>query len=128
MFSQRTVSSQFVMKKITTMASTPHALKVTKPTNLKQFNYEASHRACHDWLSGEFSQSNYLQLYSRKCTGCGCMRFLANLTVPGVLDAVAVYMIQWASLPLEMKYEVLHEWMKVADFIEITFPDPEIRS
>ena len=96
--------------------------------NLKPFNYEDSHRACRDWLSGEFSQSNCLQLYSKKRTGCGCMRFLANPTVPGVLDAVAAYMIHWASLPRETKYEVLHEWMKVADFIETTFPDTESRS
>jgi len=54
------------------------------------------------------------------------MRFLANPTVPGVLDAVAAYMIHWASLPPETKYEVLHEWMKVADFIESTFPIPRV--
>ena len=50
------------------------------------------------------------------------MRFLANPTVPGVLDAVAAYMIHWALLPRETKYEILHEWMKVAEFIETTFP------
>ena len=110
------------------MAPTPHALKGMMKPNLKQFNYKESHRACRDWLSGELSQSNCLQLYARKRTGCGCMRYLANPTVPGVLDAVAVYMIHWASLPRETKYEVLHEWMKVADFIESTFPDPESRS
>ena len=109
------------------MAITPHALMGLKP-NLKPFNYEDSHRACRDWLSGEFSQSNCLQLSSKRHTSCGCMRFLANPTVPGVLDAVAAYMIHWASLPRETKYEVLHEWMKVADFIETTFPDPDSRS
>ena len=80
--------------------------------------------ACREWLSGEFSQLNCLQLYDKTRTACGCMRYLANPNLPGILDAVAEYMIHWASLSCDTKYEVLDEWMKIADFIGLTSPIP----
>ena len=109
------------------MAPTPHVLKGINPKS-KDFDHDEAVTACRKWLSGEFGKTNCLQLYNRKKTTCDCMKFLTATnppTSPGLLDAVAEYMLHWVALPRATQYELLHEWMKVAEFVDQAYPSGE---
>ena len=107
-------------------APTPHVLKGMDP-NKKDFDHEEAIASCREWIRGVFSKSNCVQLNSSRRTKCDCMMFLQNppMITPDMLDPVARYMVHWASLPLATKSEVLHEWMKVADFVARAYPDAD---
>jgi len=104
----------------------PHVLKSMKPKD-KDFNEAEAIDQCINWIVNDFAkhQCRRPSGATNRLTRCTCMTFLANLPLDtNLARAVASYMVHWACLNRAIKMELLNEWQKIAEFMELEYPEP----
>eukprot|EP00957_Ditylum_brightwellii_P081715 6216499-Ditylum_brightwellii.AAC.1 len=84
----------------------------------KTFDRDLALLLCHNWLRGKFAGRKCVQVAARNPTSCDCMKSFLQGAIHTFVSAFAEYMIHWGSMPQEMQLELLHEWIKMAEFVQ----------
>jgi hypothetical protein len=99
------------------MSSSDHILSTIKPYS-KDFNSNEALTSCRNWLTSVLAVSNCMQINDKRKLCCNCMKTYLESASYTELDALANYMIHWASMHRATQIEVLHEWQQVAAFVK----------
>ena len=60
---------------------------------------------------------------SHRSTKCTCMNHLRIPQRTNIAMNVAKYMVNWSSLSLATKREIIHEWIKVASYLVVYYKE-----
>ena len=99
------------------MSSSDHFLTTITP-NKEDFNINEALTSCRNWLTNVLAVSNCVQINNKRKIRCNCMKTYLESATSTELDALANYMIHWASMHRATQIEVLHEWQQVAAFVK----------
>ena len=96
----------------------PHIINTIKPKD-KLFNKEFAIESCNDWIVGQFALLCCARPpgSSNRNTVCTCMKILALPENAALAMMAAQYMVHWAGLSRVIRREVIHEWKKVASYL-----------
>ena len=110
-------SAIFLLKHIN-YSKMPHIINTIKP-NDKLFDKELAIESCNEWIVGQLALSCCARPSgsSHRNTVCTCMEILALPENAALAMSAAQYMVHWAGLSRVVRREVIHEWAKVASYL-----------